>query len=64
LYIPTNPSYTKPILVYDDAGLITYLVLIAISFNSIYDNAVYGTNKFISSPSKSALYGVVIATFN
>ena len=64
IYIPTRPSYTNPKLGEEEAGDIIWFVQIAISSNSIFARSVYGTKIFISSPSKSALYGVDIATLN
>jgi hypothetical protein len=64
LYIPINPSYTIPIIGLDDVAEIIYFFAFAISINSTIAFILYGTNIFISSPSKSALYGVVAATFN
>lgn len=57
--IPTRASYTIPItgsLLFGDT---ICLGMCIISFASAFVSKDWGTNIFISSPSKSALYGVV-----
>ena len=47
-----------------DYGVITYLGTLIKCLISDVASIFYGTCIFISSPSKSALYGVVTARFN
>jgi hypothetical protein len=61
--IPRSASYTTPIQGAFFYGATIYLGTDIISLISAFVSNDYGTCIFISSPSKSALYGVVTLKF-